>query len=139
MVGKKVGTEPTVEDPHGKLQELASRVRTGDFYAADAVIAGDTVVVSSDKVPQPAAVPAYTCTFNPAGTSCTAGTAFRLPRSGRTTGKECLFMEPGTELKDRSMKHLLILSALLMARWWHCTPPRFHTRPPRRALSLSHL
>jgi sialate O-acetylesterase len=30
------------------------------------VIAGDTVVVSSDQVPQPAAV-RYACTFNPAG------------------------------------------------------------------------
>ena len=66
MVGKKLGTEPAAEVPHGQLQEFAIAGSDKRFYSADAVIAADTVVVSSDQVPQPAAV-RYACTFNPAG------------------------------------------------------------------------
>lgn len=66
MVGKKVGTEPAVEVLNGQLQEFAIAGPDKRFYAADTAIVGDTVVVSSDQVPQPVAV-RYACTFNPAG------------------------------------------------------------------------
>ncbi len=66
MVGRKAGTDPVVEEPQGKLQEFAVAGPDRRFCFADAMIVGDTVVVSSDKVPQPAAV-RYACTFNPAG------------------------------------------------------------------------
>lgn len=65
MIGKKEGLHPTVEDREGKLMEFGIAGLDRKFYPGEAVIEGDTVVVSSDKVPAPASV-RYAFTWNPA-------------------------------------------------------------------------
>ena len=66
MIGKKTGPAPTVEDKDGKLTRFAIAGADKQWVWADAVIDGNTVVVSSAKVPEPVAVRyAYSC--NPAG------------------------------------------------------------------------
>jgi sialate O-acetylesterase len=65
MVGKKEGLNPTVEDKESKLMEFGIAGPDRKFYLGEAVIEGDTVVVSSDKVQAPASV-RYAFTWNPA-------------------------------------------------------------------------
>jgi sialate O-acetylesterase len=64
MIGKKEGLLPAVEDKEGKLMEFGIAGLDRKFYPGDAVIEGDTVVVSCDKVPAPASV-RYAFTWNP--------------------------------------------------------------------------
>ena len=66
MVGKKVGNGPAQEDHAGKLQRFAIAGANKQWYWADAVIEGDTVLVSSPSVPQPVAV-RYAFAMNPTG------------------------------------------------------------------------
>lgn len=66
MVGKKTDHHPAVEDKTGKLARFAIISAYGNWVWANAVIEGDTVVVSSDKVPNPVAV-RYAYSMNPAG------------------------------------------------------------------------
>jgi len=66
MVGKKEGTRPTVEDTDGKLVRFAIAGKDKQWHWADAVIDGDTVVVSSASVPEPTAV-RYAYSMNPEG------------------------------------------------------------------------
>jgi len=56
MVGLKQGLTPAVEVKDGKLTGFAIAGSDNVFYLADAVISGDTVVVSSSKVTNPIAV-----------------------------------------------------------------------------------
>lgn len=66
MVGKKIGYEPTVADPQGKLKRFAIAGEDKKWVWADAVIDGDTVVASSPAVAKPVAV-RYAFTMNPDG------------------------------------------------------------------------
>ena len=66
MVGKKEGREPTKADASGKLQRFAIAGEDKKWVWADAVITGDTVVVSSPEVPKPVAV-RYAFSMHPAG------------------------------------------------------------------------
>ena len=66
MVGKKEGREPTKPDASGKLQRFAIAGEDKKWVWADAVITGDTVVVSSPEVPKPVAV-RYAFSMHPAG------------------------------------------------------------------------
>jgi sialate O-acetylesterase len=66
MVGRKVGRQPTVEDKSGKLERFAVAGQDRKWFWADAVIDGDSVVVSSPNVPAPVAV-RYAYSMNPAG------------------------------------------------------------------------
>ena len=66
MVGKKQGRTPTVEDKDGKLTRFAIAGEDRKWYWADAVIDGDTVVVSSPDVLKPVAV-RYAFSMNPTG------------------------------------------------------------------------
>jgi sialate O-acetylesterase len=66
IVGRKDGRAPLVEDKGGKLARFAIAGADKKFVWADAVIAGDTVVVSSPEVPNPVAV-RYAFASNPAG------------------------------------------------------------------------
>ncbi len=66
MVGKKEGLAATVEVADGKLARFAIAGEDRKFAWADAVIDGDTVVVSSDRVAAPVAVRYAFCT-NPEG------------------------------------------------------------------------
>jgi sialate O-acetylesterase len=66
MAGEKKGLEPAQEIKNGKLQQFAIAGADGKWVWADAVIEGDTVVVSSDKVAKPVAV-RYAFSMNPAG------------------------------------------------------------------------
>jgi sialate O-acetylesterase len=66
MVGKKTGREPTAEEKDGKLACFAVAGADKVWQWADAVIEGDTVVVSSPKVAAPVAV-RYAFAMNPAG------------------------------------------------------------------------
>lgn len=66
MVGAKQGLEPNVENSDGQLGHFAIAGEDRQWHWADAVIDGDTVVVSCDKVPNPVAV-RYGYTTNPAG------------------------------------------------------------------------
>ena len=66
MVGKKEGLQPTEEVSSGKLGRFAIADADKNWYWADAVIDGDTVVVSSEKVAKPVAV-RYAYSMNPAG------------------------------------------------------------------------
>ena len=66
MAGKKDGLKPAVEDKTGKLQRFSIAGEDKNFVWADAVIDGDTVVVSSPKVAKPVAV-RYAFTMNPTG------------------------------------------------------------------------
>ena len=56
MVGTKLGLAPVVEVPAQALQAFAIAGADGQFVEADAVIDGDTVLVSSPEVVHPAAV-----------------------------------------------------------------------------------
>jgi sialate O-acetylesterase len=66
FVGQKNGRNPVIEDIGGKLQRFAIAGEDKNWVWADAVIEGDNVVVSSDKVPAPVAV-RYAYAANPAG------------------------------------------------------------------------
>lgn len=66
MVGKKVGRTPAVEDPAGKLARFAIAGEDKKWVWADAVIDGNTVVVSNPQVPNPVAV-RYAFSMNPTG------------------------------------------------------------------------
>ncbi|MDX1565306.1 MAG: sialate O-acetylesterase, partial [Phycisphaeraceae bacterium] len=66
MVGKKNGLAPTEEDKNGKLGRFAIAGKDKKWHWAEAVIDGDTVVVSSKEVPNPVAV-RYGYTMNPRG------------------------------------------------------------------------
>jgi sialate O-acetylesterase len=66
MVGKKDGRQPTVEDQGGKLKRFAIAGEDRKWVWADAVIDGETVVVSAATVAQPVAV-RYAYSMNPEG------------------------------------------------------------------------
>jgi sialate O-acetylesterase len=66
MVGRKDGRNPAVEDQAMKLARFAIAGTDKRWAWADAVIEGDTVVVSSPQVPQPVAV-RYAFSMNPQG------------------------------------------------------------------------
>ena len=66
MVGEKNGLEPVKEVKGGKLKWFAVAGQDKVWHWADAVIDGQSVVVSSDKVPAPVAV-RYAFAMNPAG------------------------------------------------------------------------
>ena len=66
MVGKKDGLEPTTEEKSGKLGRFAVSGSDKVWHWADAVIDGDSVVVSSKEVANPVAV-RYGYTMNPRG------------------------------------------------------------------------
>ena len=66
MVGEKKGLEPAVEDKDGKLTWWSIAGADKKWERAEAVIDGDSVVVSSPKVAKPVAV-RYAYTMNPAG------------------------------------------------------------------------
>lgn len=66
MVANKDGRQPPVEDKNGTLARFAIAGEDKVWQWADARIDGDTVVVSSAKVPNPVAV-RYAFSWNPAG------------------------------------------------------------------------
>ena len=66
MAGKKDGRDPTVEDPEGRLKGFSVAGDDRKWHWADAVIDGDTLLVSSPDVPAPVAV-RYAFRMNPAG------------------------------------------------------------------------
>lgn len=66
MVATKEGRQPPVEDNTGKLARFAIAGEDKVWQWADARIDGDTVVVSSEKVPKPVAV-RYAYSWNPIG------------------------------------------------------------------------
>ncbi len=66
MVGSKTPWQPTEEVVGGTLQRFSIAGSGGVWHAADAVISGDTVAVSSPSVPAPRKV-AYACWTNPQG------------------------------------------------------------------------
>jgi len=66
MIGRKNGRQPVVEDSTCSLQRFAIAGADRKWHWADARIDGDTIVCSSDKVPQPVAV-RYAFSTNPAG------------------------------------------------------------------------
>ena len=65
MVGEKAGIEPAKDVENGTLKHFAISGEDGTWHWADAKIAGETVIVSSDEVAQPVAV-RYAYTMNPA-------------------------------------------------------------------------
>ncbi|MCG3150693.1 MAG: hypothetical protein PCFJNLEI_04184 [Verrucomicrobiae bacterium] len=66
MVGKKAGHGPAVEDAGGQLKQFAIAGEDKKWVWADAVIDGDSVVVSSPAVAKPVAV-RYAYAMNPVG------------------------------------------------------------------------
>ena len=66
MVGLKKWYEPTREMPGGKLQRFVIAGADGVWHAANAVIKGDTVVLSAPEVATPRKV-SYACWQNPEG------------------------------------------------------------------------
>jgi sialate O-acetylesterase len=66
MVGKKDGRKPAVEDPGATLKRFAIAGADQKWAWADAVISGDTVILSSPAVPSPVAA-RYAYSGNPAG------------------------------------------------------------------------
>ncbi|MEI6150729.1 MAG: sialate O-acetylesterase [bacterium] len=66
MVGVKEGREPAVASLEGPLKRFAIAGEDKRWVWADAVIDGQTVVVSADTVPNPVAV-RYAFSMNPAG------------------------------------------------------------------------
>lgn len=82
MVGKKDGMNPTVEDKEAKLKWFAIQAADKKWHWGDAVIEGDTVVVSSPEVKTPVAV-RYAYAFNPEG--CNLYNKEGLPASPFTT------------------------------------------------------
>ena len=82
MVGEKAGIEPAKDVENGTLKHFAISGEDGTWHWADAKIAGETVVVSSDEVVTPVAV-RYAYTMNPA--SCNLYNKAGLPASPFTT------------------------------------------------------
>lgn len=66
MIGKKIGRETAVADTEGKLSRFAIAGEDKKWFWAEAEIVGDTVVVSSKEVANPAAV-RYAFTSNTTG------------------------------------------------------------------------
>jgi len=66
MVGRKEGRKPVVAEAGGKLERFAIAGEDKKWVWADALIEGDTVVVSSPQVANPVAV-RYAFSSNPAG------------------------------------------------------------------------
>ena len=66
ITARKQGRAPAVEEKGAKLQRFAIAGADKQWQWADAVIEGDTVVVSSEKVPAPVAV-RYAYSSNPEG------------------------------------------------------------------------
>ena len=66
VIAKKDGLKPTVEDQGGKLRRFAIAGEDKKWMWAEAVIDGETVVVSSPEVPNPVAV-RYAYSMNPEG------------------------------------------------------------------------
>ena len=66
MAGKKDGLNPAVEDRGAKLRRFVIAGEDKKWFWADAVIDGQTVVVSSPEVPAPVAV-RYAYSMNPEG------------------------------------------------------------------------
>lgn len=66
IVGKKAGLNPVVEEKGEKLKRFAIAGEDKKWVWANAVIDGNTVVVSSPDVPQPVAV-RYAYSMNPTG------------------------------------------------------------------------
>ena len=66
IAGQKNGLEPVKEVPGGKLKWFAIAGQDQVWHWADAVIDGETVLVSSDKVPSPVAI-RYAFAMNPEG------------------------------------------------------------------------
>jgi len=66
MAGKKDGRQPVIADPEGKFRQFAVAGADKKWYWADAVVDGDTLLVSSPQVPKPVAV-RYAYDHNPAG------------------------------------------------------------------------
>ena len=66
MVGKKEGRCEAVEDKEGKLARFAVAGGNKVWQWAEARIEGDSVIVWSDKIPEPVAV-RYAYSWNPAG------------------------------------------------------------------------
>lgn len=66
MVGEKHGLEPLAEVPNGKVTWISIAGADNIFYWADAVLDEKTLLVSSDKVPNPVAV-RYAFAMNPQG------------------------------------------------------------------------
>lgn len=66
MIGKKEGRNPTVEDKGAKLKRFAVAGEDRKWVWADAVIDGNTVVVSNPEVSKPVAV-RYAFSMHPAG------------------------------------------------------------------------
>lgn len=66
MVARKEGLAPAYELKGANLQTFAIAGEDRQWHWADAVIEGDTVLVSSPKVPKPVAV-RYAYSMNPAG------------------------------------------------------------------------
>jgi sialate O-acetylesterase len=66
MVGEKKGLDPVQETADGKVKWISIAGEDKKFYWAEAAIDGKTLVVSSDKVPNPVAV-RYAFAMNPQG------------------------------------------------------------------------
>ncbi len=66
MVGEKNGLAPTKQMADGKLKWFAIAGTDQKWHWAQAVIYGNTIVVTSDQVPEPVAV-RYAFAMNPAG------------------------------------------------------------------------
>ena len=66
MIARKVGREPAVEDQGARLQRFAISGEDRKWHWAEAVIDGESVVVSSTEVTAPVAV-RYAYCSNPAG------------------------------------------------------------------------
>ena len=82
MVGEKTGIEPVQEVMNGALKRFAISGEDGTWHWADAKIAGNKVIVSSDEVATPVAV-RYAYTMNPGG--CNLYNKAGLPASPFTT------------------------------------------------------
>ena len=66
MIADKDGLEPVKEIPNGVTKQFSIKGPDGKWHWADAKIAGQTVVVSSEKVSDPVAV-RYAYSLNPKG------------------------------------------------------------------------
>ena len=66
MVATKTGRNPAIEDKGGRLKRFAVAGEDKKWVWADALIQGDTVIVSNPGVPKPVAV-RYAYSMNPAG------------------------------------------------------------------------
>ncbi|MCY3023685.1 MAG: sialate O-acetylesterase [Planctomycetota bacterium] len=66
LIGEKSGLDPVKEAPDGKVKWISIAGEDKKFFWADAVIDGKTLLVSSDKVPNPVAV-RYAFAMNPQG------------------------------------------------------------------------